>query len=69
MKNNWKIAIAWIATVLVVFIISNLASRNREVGGEVYNARAMEDTVRFTRTSTTVRWLRSYPCYRFPARC
>lgn len=47
MKNNWKIAIAWIATVLVVFIISNSISRNREVGGEVYNARAMEDTVRF----------------------
>ena len=46
MKNNWKIAIAWIATVLVVFIISNLASRNREVGGEVYNAKAMEDSIR-----------------------
>ena len=47
MKSNWKIAIAWIATVLVVFIISNSISRNREVGGEVYNARGMEDSLRF----------------------
>lgn len=46
MKNNWKILIAWIATVLVVFITLNSVNRDREAGRDVYNAKAMEDTIR-----------------------
>ena len=69
MKNNWKILIAWIATVLVVFITLNSVNRDREAGRDVYNAKAMEDTIRLYKDRYNRRWRRSYPCYRFPARC